>query len=321
MWPDAAMHHRQQPNPRLRWPAWPEDAVIPGESADGGDPEEIWMPADPAGADPQPPLPPSDLQRLLLDRQRWAPQHSSAGRADSNVPGVVFPLAPPAPAPPAPALLPEAAAEPLPRQHSAGRLFLRELIETAILAVLVFLAVRASVQHYRVEGLSMEPSLEDGEFLLVNSLVYDRFDIQAVARWVPFWDPGEPAERHAFHGPERGDIVILHHPASEKARDLVKRVVGLPGDRLRIEGGVVYINGRALIEPYIKEPWRGDLDETEIPPGKYFVMGDNRNNSLDSRVFGPVDEALIVGKAMVSWWPRSTWGGIPNQTPEFAPAP
>ncbi|WP_343394303.1 signal peptidase I [Candidatus Amarobacter glycogenicus] len=104
---------------------------------------------------------------------------------------------------------------------------LRELVETGLLAILVFLSVRASVQHYRVEGLSMDPTLEDGEFLLVNSLVYSEVDLEKVGKWVPFWDPGEPGVRHVFHGPERGDIVILHQRVGVE-RDLVKRIIGIP---------------------------------------------------------------------------------------------
>jgi len=304
---------------RLRWPAGGTHAVF-SEDAARADPEEIWMPADPAGDEPAQPNPLPDGQRLLLDRQRWAPQHGADGRPERVAPAVAFPLDRPALVPPVQQAPAAVGAEPHPTREAGHRSLVREVVETALLAILVFLAVRASVQHYRVDGQSMEPSLADGEFLLVNALLYDRFDIQAVARWVPSWDPGEPAERHVFHGPRRGDIVILHHPASAEARDLVKRVIGLPGERLRIEAGVVYINDRELLEPYVKEPWRGDLTEITIPPGSYFVMGDNRNNSLDSRIFGPIDEDLIVGKAMASWWPRDRFGRVPNQEPELAPA-
>jgi signal peptidase I len=258
---------------------------------------------------------------ILRDARRWAPQHGAQGRSDSALPGAFLPAEPAAPALPVPMPVP-AAESPAGQQAAAARhLLLREVVETALLAILVFLAVRASVQHYRVEGQSMDPTLEDGEFLLVNSLVYAKVDLEALARWVPFWEPGDPAERHVFHGPERGDIVILHHPVTGQERDLVKRVIGLPGDTLRIRDGVVYINGRELIEPYVKEPWRGDLPEVTIPAGTYFVMGDNRNNSLDSRVFGPVGEELIVGKAMASWWPTSKIGRVPNEEPKLAPAP
>lgn len=305
-----------EPQRRLEWPHDPHP-IAPGDEADPGDPQGNWLSEDaaasaPAGA--------GVASWLLRDARRWAPQHGAAGRSESGMPGAFFPLEPEPRALPGYRPLPEAKPETHERQIT-GRLLAREVIETALLAILVFLAVRASVQHYRVEGHSMDPTLDDGEFLLVNSLLYSEVNVEAIAKWVPFWDPGAPAERHVFHGPERGDIVILHHPVAGQERDLVKRIIGLPGDTLRIHDGVVFINGRELIEPYVMEPWRGDLPESRIPAGSYFVMGDNRNNSQDSRVFGPVREELIVGKAMASWWPTSKMGRAPNEEPRFAPVP
>ncbi len=317
MWPNQTMSNTPEPQRRLEWPHdW--RPAVPGDQPDRGDPQGNWISDDAVEPTLSPGGPAAPV--LLRDTRRWAPQHGVAGRSESALPGAFLPLEPmPHALPgfrPAPEEQPEARAEKI-----TGRLLAREIIETALLAILVFLSVRASVQHYRVEGHSMDPTLEDGEFLLVNSLLYAEVDVEAIARWVPFWDPGEPARRHVFHGPERGDIVILHHPVAGQERDLVKRVIGLPGDRLRIRDGVVYINGRALIEPYVKEAWRGDLPELTIGAGMYFVMGDNRNNSQDSRVFGPVREELIVGKAMASWWPAGKMGRAPNEEPRFAPAP
>lgn len=317
MWPNQTMSTTPEPPRRLEWPHAPHP-IVPGSEADPGDPQGNWLSEDAAG--PTPEVGETVAARLLHDARRWAPQHGVAGRSESASPGAFFPLeAEPRALPgfrPAPEEQPAARAEKI-----AGRVLAREIIETALLAILVFLAVRASVQHYRVEGHSMDPTLEDGEFLLVNSLLYSKVDVQALARWVPSWEPGEPAERHVFHGPERGDIVILHHPVTGQERDLVKRVIGIPGDTLRIRDGVVFINGRELLEPYVKEPWRGDLPEIRIAAGTYFVMGDNRNNSLDSRVFGPVREELIVGKAMASWWPTNKIGRAPNEEPQLAPVP
>ena len=316
MWPNQTMSNTPEPQRRLEWPHdW--RPAVPGDQPDRGDPQGNWISDDAA----EPTLSPGEpaVPVLLRDTRRWAPQHGVAGRSESALPGAFFPLEPVPVAVPAP--FPTGAVPVAGHEAITRRTIFREIIETALLAILVFLSVRASVQHYRVEGHSMDPTLEDGEFLLVNSLLYSEVDVEAIARWVPFWDPGEPARRHVFHGPERGDIVILHHPVPGQERDLVKRVIGLPGDRLRIGDGVVYINGRALIEPYVKEPWRGDLPELTIGAGMYFVMGDNRNNSQDSRVFGPVREELIVGKAMASWWPAGKMGRAPNEEPRFAPAP
>jgi signal peptidase I len=280
----------------------PDDILDPGGN---------WLPEGGEGQAANP-TPVSDA--VLRDERRWAPQHGIAGRSESALPGAfLFPE----PAPPR-TPVPEVEAEPetvsvATRGHAT---LIREIVETLLLAILVFLAVRASVQHYRVEGESMSPTLEDGEFLLVNSLVYSEINIEKVADWVPLWDPGPPDVRHVFHGPERGDIIILH-PRQRDDRDLVKRVIGVPGDKFEIRNGVVIINGRELIEPYIKEPWRGNLSPVDIQDGEFFVMGDNRNGSLDSRNFGLVQEDDIVGKAMASWWPRSTWGLAPNEEPKL----
>jgi signal peptidase I len=210
---------------------------------------------------------------------------------------------------------PETAPTPMLHTTTTSRV-VREAVETLLLAVLVFLAVRASVQHYRVEGHSMDPTLEDGEFMLVNTLVYSEVNVDKLARFIPFWDPGKPDLRHVFHAPKRGEIIILRDPTPRNGPDLVKRVIGLPGDKVEVFGGRVYINGRELHEPYIKKPWdSGNQAPIVLGPDEFFVMGDNRNNSLDSRVFGPVPGRLVVGKAMFSWWPRDTLGLAPNESP------
>jgi signal peptidase I len=102
--------------------------------------------------------------------------------------------------------------------------------------------------------------------------------------------------------------------------DLIKRVIGLPGDTLQIVDGQVYINDHLLEEPYIKTPWHDNKAKTLIPGGEYFVMGDNRDNSLDSRSpqVGLIPRDLIIGKAMVSYWPKDTFGLAPNQSPTIS---
>ena len=285
-----------------------------------GDDEELPDALDPAGnwlPDDEAPAPAPEFDSLLFRDRRFAPQHGALGRSDSALPGAfLFPEPEPAREP-----QPESDGDPVTETPDAatkrpGSTFIRELVETLLLAILVFLAVRSSVQHYRVEGRSMDPNLDDGEFLLVNSLVYSEVNLDKLAKWVPFWDPGGPDMRHVFHPPERGDVVVLH-PRQRDNRDLVKRIIGLPGETLEIRDGVVIINGRELIEPYIREPWRGNFDQIVIPADFYFVMGDNRNESADSRSFGPVDEDDIVGKAMASWWPREKFGLAPNESPSF----
>ena len=306
-----------EPPRRLEWPEGSLDRD--DEPADPLDPGGHWLPEagdGDASRDPQ------TFDSLFRDERRWAPQHGRLGRDDSALPGAfMFPELSSATAQ-SPTLgsgAPGESSDPEPALRARrGTALLREIVETGLLAILVFLAVRASVQHYRVEGESMAPTLENGEFLLVNSLVYSEVNIGKAGDWVPFWDPGEPDVRQVFHGPERGDIVVLHPRQRYDRNDLVKRVIGIPGDRFEIREGKVFVNGRELIEPYIKQAWRGQLDPIDIPADRYFVMGDNRDNSQDSRSFGLVDEDDIVGKAIVSWWPRSAWGLAPNEEPSLS---
>jgi len=315
---NASVSDTPEPPRRLGWPLQPR-GLDDDEPEDVVDPGGNWLPESGAGADTFDPL---TFEAIFRDERRWAPQHARDGRHESAMPGAfLFPEpAPPRalhPVPPGTAEGEEALAEETsPAKHRTA-LLLREIVETVLLAILVFLAVRASVQHYRVEGTSMDPTLTDGEFLLVNSLVYAEINIEKVGDVVPFWDPDPPAQRQVFHGPDRGDIIILH-PSQRDDRDLVKRVIGLPGDTMEIRDGTVYIDGRELIERYVKEPWHGGMAPITLPADYYFVMGDNRNNSADSRSFGPVNEDDIIGKAMASWWPRETWGLAPNEEPQLA---
>ena len=199
------------------------------------------------------------------------------------------------------------------------RMLVREIVETALLALLVFLCVRASFQNFRVSGESMYPTLEDGQFVIVNKLIYSEIDTEKLSRFLPFIDPGDDPKKHVFHGPERGDIIVLQDPRPDHNEDLIKRVIALPGERIAIQNGQVYINGYLLIEPYITEPWNDNMPEIQLGKDEYFVMGDNRRNSLDSRsgTVGLIHEDLIIGKAMFSYWPTSHFGFAPNASPKL----
>ncbi|MEZ4482857.1 MAG: signal peptidase I [Dehalococcoidia bacterium] len=199
-----------------------------------------------------------------------------------------------------------------------GRTVVRELVETALLALLVFLAVRASFQNFKVDGNSMSPTLENGEFLIVNKLVYSEVDVDKLSRFLPFLDPGDSPERYVFHGPQRGDIIVLEDP-HRPGTDLIKRVIGLPGETIEIINGTIFIDGKLLEEPYIGQPWHYTGPKMTIPDGDYFVMGDNRDNSLDSRSaqVGPVPKDMIIGKALLSYWPSSQFGLAPNESPRL----
>lgn len=199
------------------------------------------------------------------------------------------------------------------------RTIVRELTETGFLALIVFLAVRASLQNFKVDGNSMFPTLHNGQFLIVNKLVYAEIDTTTLSKLLPFLDSGTSSKKNAFHGPQRGDIVVLVDP-QRSTTDLVKRIIGLPGDSLEIVDGKVYINDQLLIEPYIKTPWHDTKPKVEIPSGQYFVMGDNRDNSLDSRSpqVGLIPADHIIGKALLSYWPADRFGPAPNGTPTLS---
>jgi signal peptidase I len=194
-----------------------------------------------------------------------------------------------------------------------------EIVETLVLALVIFVAVRSVVLNFRVDGLSMEPNLDSGQMLLVNRQIYYHFDLNKVVNVLPFVERDGKHIIYPFHPPQRGDIVVLHPPV-DQGRPYIKRVIGLPGDHLAIRDGAVYINGERLDEPYlhgIATSWPGTLGSHEIviPDGQVFVMGDNRNNSTDSRVFGSIRIEDIIGKAWISYWPADDLDIL--QTPDF----
>lgn len=166
---------------------------------------------------------------------------------------------------------------------------LRELIETLILTLVIFLVIRFAVQNFRIEGSSMEPNFHDGQYLFVNKLIY------------------------MFQPPQRGDVVVFVPPNSS-SRDFIKRVIGLPGERVEIRSGTVFINGEPLIENYPLNPGSYSSGPIVVPPDEYFVLGDNRNYSSDSHSWGTVPIKKIIGKAWFSYWPPQTIGFIPDYT-------
>lgn len=217
------------------------------------------------------------------------------------------------------------AGEPREPRSSRSKTLIRELIETGLLALLVFLAVRASFQNFRVEGESMFPTLENGQYVIVNKLVYSEVDMGRLSDFVPIIDAEQGEKRYVFHGAQRGDIVVFHSPR-DPSEDLIKRVIGLPGETIEILDGKVYVNDRLLEEPYITTPWSGNHPKILIPEDQYFVMGDNRNNSQDSRSpqVGLVHKDMIVGKVTLSYWPTDRFGlgpgGGARLTDELRPA-
>ncbi|MEX1255019.1 MAG: signal peptidase I [Dehalococcoidia bacterium] len=202
------------------------------------------------------------------------------------------------------------------RGHAFGRV-LREAAETVILAVLIFLFVRAVVQNFQVEGSSMQPTLQNGWYLLVNKAIYFEINLENVHKFVPFVDPGDDPTRYLFRGPQRGDVIVFRDPAiaqGQPERDFIKRIIGEPGDVVEVRDQTVFINGRPLDEPYIFEKPSYTCAPERIPEGHYFVLGDNRNNSSDSHLWGPVPRENIIGMAWVSYWPFDVFGLIGNDS-------
>jgi signal peptidase I len=173
---------------------------------------------------------------------------------------------------------------PSPGPPSSLGLWLRDLVFSALASILI---ITFLYQPVRVEGTSMLPRLEDRDRLFINKFVYH---IEAI---------------------NRGDVVVFRYPEDEE-KSYIKRVIGLPGDRLQIVEGQVFINGHPISEPYVPEGYRDDrsYDEITIPPDHYYMMGDHRLVSQDSRVFGPVARELIYGKAVFVYWPQKDAGVV-----------
>lgn len=189
----------------------------------------------------------------------------------------------------------------------------REILETLILTVLIFLVVRSVVQNFKVEGRSMEPTLHNGQYLLINKATYWRLDGSLLARLTPGAEASSDNQaaggRYLFAPPERGDVIVFRYP-KEPDRDFIKRVIAQPGDTVEIKGSMVFINGKPLSEDYISAPPNYSTPAETVPPGNYFVLGDNRNNSSDSHIWGLVPEDNIIGRAWISYWPLEVLGFI-----------
>ena len=176
----------------------------------------------------------------------------------------------------------ETEARPAGPSPAPGPSLLREIIETILLTAVIYAAVNFTTGRFRIEGPSMEPSFYQNERVLVDRLSYKLGD------------------------PQRGDVVVFNYPLATE-RDFIKRVIGLPGDQVEAINGLVFVNGHVLDEPYIKEPPRAD-GQWSVGPEQYFVMGDNRNSSSDSRTWGALDRKYLIGRAVFVYWPLGNLG-------------
>jgi signal peptidase I len=180
-----------------------------------------------------------------------------------------------------------------------------EVLQTLVLALLIFVLVRNVVANFRIEGSSMEPNFHDGQFLFINRFAYCpglHLDMAPIdLKWSKTW---------CLWQPQRGDVIIFRYPR-DPTKDYIKRVIGLPGDKVEVKSGEVYINDEPLPEPFGPNPGSYSAPPITVPPDQVYVMGDNRNNSSDSHMWGPLPEGYIVGRAWLSYWPPHSWGQIP----------
>lgn len=171
--------------------------------------------------------------------------------------------------------------EPVAEQPANWKRFFLDILETVILAVVLYFGINAVSARVRVDGFSMRPTLQDGEYILINKLAYKT------------------------GAPQRGDIVVFVYPANPQ-EDLIKRVIGLPGESVSIHNGVVSVNGVPLAEPYIAAApaYNGDW---RVADGELFVLGDNRNDSKDSHSWGLLPIENVIGRAVLIYWPPQEW--------------
>lgn len=156
---------------------------------------------------------------------------------------------------------------------------------TVQIAVLALLALAFFLRTPQVSGLSMAPHIASGEFVLINTMAY------------------------RLHGPAHGDIIAFHHDGPT-AETFIKRVIGLPGDRIRIDRGRVFVNGAPLDEPYVRFPDDRSFAEVTVPAGSLYVLGDNRADSEDSRAFGFVAQSEVMGRGIAGIWPIAHLGAL-----------
>ncbi len=171
-----------------------------------------------------------------------------------------------------------------PKSRNVMVRWLRDIIISAAVSVFIIVFV---YQPVKVEGTSMMPGLSDQERIFINKFIY---------RWEPI---------------ERGDVVVFRYP-QDPTKSYIKRVIGVAGDRIRIDQGRVYVNGEPLTEPYVRPSSRDDrsFPETTVPADSFFVLGDHRNMSSDSRDFGPIPQESVYGKAVFVYWPFDKLGKL-----------
>lgn len=164
-----------------------------------------------------------------------------------------------------------------------------DIVWTLVIAIVAFVLLRISILTIKVDQPSMEPNIYPGYWIVLSKLAYH------------------------FGDPQRGDVIVLHAPPTvEAGKDFIKRVIGLPGETVEIRNLTVFVNGEPLPEPYLAAQPHYTMAAVKVPPGQYFVLGDNRDISVDSHHGWFVPRNTIAGKAWVVLWPPGKWGRAPN---------
>jgi signal peptidase I len=175
---------------------------------------------------------------------------------------------------------------------------IREVGETILLTLIIFLLIQTVIRNFRVVGTSMVDNLHDGQYLIIDKLSYSPF----------------LTNTFGLGGPQRGDVIVFE-PPNRPGEDYVKRIIGLTGETVEIRDGQVFINNVPLAEPFLPGKISYTMPPRVVPEDMVFVMGDNRNNSNDSHNWGPLPIDNIVGRAWLSYWPPESWGVIPRDAP------
>jgi signal peptidase I len=188
-----------------------------------------------------------------------------------------------------------------PPQAQTGRTgfktLLFDVLETLLLTIVIYAALSTFIGRYKVLSVSMEPTLHEGQYLLISKQTQKIWPLK------------------------RGDVVVFQYPRNLK-KNYIKRVIGLPGEKVKFRNNKLYINDELVPEPWLSRQTQGTSGEWQLGEDEYFVMGDNRSNSSDSRAWGPVNSRLIIGKSLLCYWPVECWGLIQHgPTPTPTPAP
>ena len=188
---------------------------------------------------------------------------------------------------------PQPQPEPVIEQSTNWKRFVLDILETLVLAVVLYFGINAVSARVRVDGFSMRPTLQDGEYILVNKLAYK------------------------FSEPQRGDIIVFIFPVNPE-EDLIKRIIGIPGDTVTVQDGILTVNGAVVDEPYINAPpaYNGTW---QVPEGNLFVLGDNRNDSRDSHQWGLLPMQNVIGRSVLIYWPQEEWQIIRHLNEDYIP--